>query len=110
MRWLYGSEGKVSFRGGFSRRALSYAILSVFARAFGLRAGTQSAPVEEFQPMCGIAGMFRYGSDRPIETTVLREMVSRMRHRGPDDEGTVVAGRTGLAHTRLSIIDLSPLG
>jgi asparagine synthase (glutamine-hydrolysing) len=70
----------------------------------------QAAAVEDFRPMCGIAGIFRYGSDRPIETAVLREMVSRMRHRGPDDEGTVVMDPIGLAHTRLSIIDLSPLG
>jgi asparagine synthase (glutamine-hydrolysing) len=82
----------------------------MFASAFELGAGTQSAAVEAFRPMCGIAGIFRYGSDRPIETTVLREMVSRLRHRGPDDEGTVVSGRSGLAHTRLSILDLSPLG
>jgi asparagine synthase (glutamine-hydrolysing) len=60
--------------------------------------------------MCGIAGIFRYRSDRPTEPAVLREMVRRMHHRGPDDEGTLVSGRIGFAHTRLSIIDLSPLG
>src|SRR5208283_4841359 len=35
-------------------------------------------------------------------------------HRGPDDSGTTLIGtdrgQLGLAHTRLSIIDLSPLG
>jgi asparagine synthase (glutamine-hydrolysing) len=39
-----------------------------------------------------------------------------LRHRGPDDSGMKIidlgpeAGEVGLAHTRLSIIDLSPLG
>jgi asparagine synthetase B (glutamine-hydrolysing) len=38
-----------------------------------------------------------------------------LRHRGPDDSGTTIipipsGGELGLAHTRLSIIDLSPLG
>jgi asparagine synthase (glutamine-hydrolysing) len=31
-----------------------------------------------------------------------------LRHRGPDDEGVWTDGRAGLAHARLSIIDLSP--
>jgi asparagine synthase (glutamine-hydrolysing) len=37
-------------------------------------------------------------------------MTGRLRHRGPDDEGIHMAGRVALGHTRLSIIDLSPLG
>lgn len=34
-------------------------------------------------------------------------MASRLRHRGPDDEGMFVDKRVGLAHRRLSIIDLA---
>ncbi len=34
-------------------------------------------------------------------------MVDALRHRGPDDEGFFVEGPVGLAHTRLSVIDLS---
>jgi asparagine synthase (glutamine-hydrolysing) len=60
--------------------------------------------------MCGIAGIFRYRSDRPIESTIIREMVERLRHRGPDDQGIHVAGCIGVGHTRLSIIDLSTQG
>jgi asparagine synthase (glutamine-hydrolysing) len=60
--------------------------------------------------MCGIAGIFRYSCDRPIETTVVQEMVARLRHRGPNDLGTHLSGPIALGHTRLSIIDLSPLG
>ncbi len=43
-----------------------------------------------------------------------RGLVARMgaclRHRGPDDEGVYTGGGAGLAHTRLSIIDLSESG
>ena len=60
--------------------------------------------------MCGIAGMYAYRSDRPIDDAVLATMVRRLRHRGPDDQGTYRSARIGLGHTRLSIIDLSPLG
>jgi len=37
-------------------------------------------------------------------------MIAMLRHRGPDDEGVWTDGRAGLAHARLSIIDLSPAG
>ena len=37
-------------------------------------------------------------------------MVKVMKHRGPDDSGTFVSDGIGLAHTRLSIIDLSKFG
>jgi asparagine synthase (glutamine-hydrolysing) len=60
--------------------------------------------------MCGIAGIFRYRSERPIPGGVLDEMVRRLAHRGPDDRGTFQSPRVALGHTRLSIIDLSPLG
>ena len=37
-------------------------------------------------------------------------MTATLRHRGPDDEGVWTDQRAGLAHARLSIIDLSPAG
>jgi asparagine synthase (glutamine-hydrolysing) len=42
----------------------------------------------------------------------VRTMAATLEHRGPDDEGTWEApgGEVALAHRRLSIIDLSPLG
>jgi asparagine synthase (glutamine-hydrolysing) len=37
-------------------------------------------------------------------------MVQALRHRGPDAQALRIAGRVGLAHARLAIIDLSPAG
>ena len=57
--------------------------------------------------MCGIAGIL---SLEPPEPALLRRMTDAIAHRGPDDEGVWVdreAG-VGLAHRRLSIVDLSP--
>lgn len=60
--------------------------------------------------MCGLVGVAaRYPfADRPP----LGAMRDCMRHRGPDDEGEwwSTDGRVGLAHRRLSILELSGLG
>ncbi|MGK2907147.1 MAG: asparagine synthase (glutamine-hydrolyzing) [Desulfuromonadales bacterium] len=59
--------------------------------------------------MCGIAGFFRtcapYADD-----SVLKRMGEVIRHRGPDAGGEYLDEQVGLAHRRLSIIDLSPQG
>jgi asparagine synthase (glutamine-hydrolysing) len=57
--------------------------------------------------MCGIAGY----SGR-FEHALLGAMAARIAHRGPDDEGlwSDPSNGVGLAHRRLSIIDLSPRG
>lgn len=56
--------------------------------------------------MCGIAGSlhFQGGTADPL---MLRKMIAAIRHRGPDDTGIYTDGPVGLAHARLSIIDLS---
>ena len=54
--------------------------------------------------MCGIAGIFN--PEGPHLQT-LKQMAGAIAHRGPDDEGFLVQGPMGLAHRRLSIIDLS---
>lgn len=54
--------------------------------------------------MCGIAGKF---SATNITLVELKRMADAIAHRGPDDEGFLVRGPIGLAHRRLSIIDLS---
>ncbi|MBO0738823.1 MAG: asparagine synthase (glutamine-hydrolyzing) [Alphaproteobacteria bacterium] len=60
--------------------------------------------------MCGISGFFLPGSGlaRSAAEARLWTMIATLRHRGPDDEGVWTDGRAGLAHARLSIIDLSP--
>jgi len=56
--------------------------------------------------MCGIAGILNLSPGaEPLEEELMR-MISRLHHRGPDGYGTYVNGDVGLAHARLSIIDL----
>jgi asparagine synthase (glutamine-hydrolysing) len=59
--------------------------------------------------MCGVSG-FLARATLPGGTAEARlwTMIATLRHRGPDDEGVWTDGRAGLAHARLSIIDLSP--
>jgi asparagine synthase (glutamine-hydrolysing) len=63
--------------------------------------------------MCGIAGIFAYSRGAPaIHEASLLAMRERMRARGPDAAGTWISPNkhVGLAHRRLSIIDLSDGG
>jgi asparagine synthase (glutamine-hydrolysing) len=60
--------------------------------------------------MCGICGILHIDPNQPVPPEVLRRMNSVISHRGPDDEGVWTRGNVGFGHTRLSIIDLSPLG
>ncbi len=57
--------------------------------------------------MCGIAGIFDLSGPRPVDETLLLRMRDVQRHRGPDERGLHVEPGVGLAHLRLSIIDLS---
>ncbi len=57
--------------------------------------------------MCGIAGIFHTRERRPVDTALLARMSQSIFHRGPDEDGTHVEPGLGLAHRRLSIIDLS---
>lgn len=86
--------------------------------------------------MCGIAGIYNRNGD-PVNVAVLERMSNRIAHRGPDDSGIVLLSdksgqreplvfdscprkesnsdlfenyNIGLAHRRLSIIDLSKNG
>jgi len=64
--------------------------------------------------MCGIAGIFVYGSAEEPDEGDVRRMIATLAHRGPDDEGIRADQRVALGHRRLSIIDLvdgrQPLG
>jgi asparagine synthase (glutamine-hydrolysing) len=58
--------------------------------------------------VCGIAGIFRIGDGGAAPTRdELSRMAGAIRHRGPDEFGLYRDARAGLAHARLSIIDLS---
>jgi asparagine synthase (glutamine-hydrolysing) len=59
--------------------------------------------------MCGIAGALRYDGG-PVDREALSRAARSIAHRGPDDEGLYLDGPVGLAHRRLSIIDLSHAG
>ena len=62
--------------------------------------------------MCGIAGFWRMEGREPGLDGIIAGMADSLRHRGPDDQGLWQDAQTGvaLAHRRLSILDLSPLG
>ncbi len=55
--------------------------------------------------MCGIAGIM--SSQIENKEKVIGEMVSKITHRGPDDDGFYVDPSVGLGMRRLSIIDLA---
>ena len=57
--------------------------------------------------MCGICGIYNFGSGAPVEAEALRSATRALAHRGPDDEGHYVDGALGLGNRRLSIIDLA---
>ncbi|HEU4569349.1 MAG TPA: asparagine synthase (glutamine-hydrolyzing) [Gemmatimonadales bacterium] len=56
--------------------------------------------------MCGLAGVARV-EPGGVGLPMLRRMAAALRHRGPDGEGYELGAQVGLAHTRLSIIDLA---
>lgn len=56
--------------------------------------------------MCGIAGIYDFGTGKNVDSQLIRKMCSVMVHRGPDDEGIYCKENIGLGHRRLSIIDL----
>src|SRR5262245_5000578 len=59
--------------------------------------------------MCGIAGLLNFNGES-VFPELLRRMIAPINHRGPDSSGVYSdnqAGAVGLAHARLSIIDLT---
>jgi asparagine synthase (glutamine-hydrolysing) len=56
--------------------------------------------------MCGIAGIAPLAHDETPDRARLERMIKALHHRGPDGYGFHIAAGIGLAHARLSIIDL----
>lgn len=57
--------------------------------------------------MCGVAGAFALKNKLTASQKHLQAMADTLAHRGPDERGFYLDSHIGLAHTRLSIIDLS---
>jgi len=57
--------------------------------------------------MCGIYGVYNFGTGELASRELLSEMDRLIFHRGPDDSGMYVDGCLGIGMRRLSIIDLS---
>lgn len=57
--------------------------------------------------MCGICGIYNFGSLASVDASAVKSMCDSILHRGPDDSGIFVDGPIGLGHRRLSIIDIS---
>lgn len=62
--------------------------------------------------MCGLAGFLGFPVPAPAVPALLTRIAGTLAHRGPDDQGiwSEPSAGIGLAHRRLSIQDLSPLG
>lgn len=57
--------------------------------------------------MCGLAGIYNLKPARPPSEVQLVQMIEQLYHRGPDGYGFFHDAHIGLAHARLSIIDLA---
>jgi len=58
--------------------------------------------------MCGIFGILQHKSDRIPDQRCVETSAGLMHHRGPDHQEIYVDEGIGLAHTRLSLLDLHP--
>jgi len=57
--------------------------------------------------MCGIAGIFSPNNEKSPSEVLLSAMIQTIAHRGPDAQEIWINQGVGLAHARLSIIDLA---
>jgi asparagine synthase (glutamine-hydrolysing) len=57
--------------------------------------------------MCGFAGKLAPSAQTPIDRHLLTAMADCVAHRGPDADGFFVGDGIGLAHRRLSIVDVA---
>ncbi len=57
--------------------------------------------------MCGITGFYQFNESTDNKISTLRNMLTRIKHRGPDESGIYLSDDIGMGSVRLSIIDLS---
>jgi len=55
--------------------------------------------------MCGLSGIINLDQS-PVDAVILKQMNDALRHRGPNNDGYYLENNIGLAHRRLSIIDI----
>ena len=55
--------------------------------------------------MCAISGIIEFGGD--VDAMMLRKMSDQQILRGPDESGIYIDHQVGVAHRRLSVIDVS---
>ncbi len=55
--------------------------------------------------MCGITGHINFSSKNKLDQNTLNTMISSMKHRGPDDDGSYIHNHSQIGMRRLSIID-----
>lgn len=57
--------------------------------------------------MCGICGIYNLNGNRVIEEEILKKMLLKIRHRGPDGTQMMINNQIALGFNRLSFLDLS---
>jgi len=58
--------------------------------------------------MCGIAGIYNFNSpEKPVSENILTNMLTVIRHRGPDESGLYLSKNIGIGSVRLSIIGIA---
>src|SRR5678809_1293335 len=56
--------------------------------------------------MCGFVGVVNKNGQK-VDSSLLSQMASTIKHRGPDEEGLLTEDHLGFFHKRLSVIDLA---
>ena len=59
--------------------------------------------------MCGITGIINF-TGQDVSHKSLKLAADSISHRGPDDSGEFIERNVGIAHRRLSIIDVTSAG
>ena len=57
--------------------------------------------------MCGIAGFYNSSFNEQKSVSILKRMLTRIKHRGPDQSGIYLSNHIAFGSVRLSIIDLT---
>ena len=57
--------------------------------------------------MCGIAGIYNPSIHPSNSPDILKRMLARIQHRGPDESGIFLGQNIAMGNVRLSIIDLA---